>query len=78
MWLSGRQQRVTLNISTSGWKDVISGVPQGWVLDLLLFILFVNTPDNNVDSKVLKIAEDIKLFSYMYYTRGLRAGSPSV
>ena len=28
-WLTGRKQRVVLNGMTSGWSDVISGVPQG-------------------------------------------------
>lgn len=60
-WLSGRQQRVILNGTKSGWKEVNSGVPQGSVLGPLLFIIFVNTIDDHVDSKVLKFADDIKI-----------------
>ena len=61
-WLSGRQQRVLLNGNKSQWKDVLSGVPQGSVLGPLLFLVFVNTIDDDVDSKVLKFADDIKIF----------------
>ena len=61
MWLSGRQQRVILNGCKSIWKEVVSGVPQGSVLGPLLFIIFVNTIENDIDSKVLKFADDIKI-----------------
>ena len=61
LWLSGRQQRVILNGCKSGWQGVISGVPQGSVLGPLLFIIFVNAIENNIDSKILKFADDVKL-----------------
>ena len=61
-WLFGREQRVMLNGCKSAWKQVISGVPQGSVLGPLLFIIFVNTIENGIDSKVLKFADDVKLF----------------
>ena len=32
-WLTGRKQRVTLNGRESNWIDVLSGVPQGSVLE---------------------------------------------
>ena len=60
-WLSGRQQRVILNSFKSEWKDVISGDPQGSVLGPLLFIIFVNTIEDSVESKLLKFADDIKI-----------------
>ena len=61
-WLTGRQQRVVLNGCKSHWKSVISGVPQGSVLGPLLFIIYVNTIDDDIDSRVLKFADDIKVF----------------
>ena len=61
-WLSGRQQRVILNGNKSEWENVISGVPQGSVLGPLLFLIFVNTIENDVTSSILKFADDIKLF----------------
>ena len=61
-WLMGRQQRVVINGFKSQWKEVTSGVPQGSVLGPLLFIIFVNTIEDGIDSKVLKFADDIKMF----------------
>ena len=61
-WLSGRQQRVLLNGSKSEWQDVLSGVPQGSVLGPLLFLIFINKIENKINSKVLKFADDIKMF----------------
>ena len=63
VWLSGRQQRVVLNGTKSEWKKVVSGVPQGSVLGPLLFLVFVNTIESNINSKVFKFADDIKLFT---------------
>ena len=45
----------------SEWKQVISGLPQGSVLGPLLFIIFVNTIEKGIDSKVLKFASDLQL-----------------
>ena len=61
-WLTERQQRVILNGKKSAWATVLSGVPQGSVLGPLLFLIFINTIENNIDSKVLKFADDMKVF----------------
>ena len=61
-WLSGRQQRVLLNGTKSGWNDVLSGVPQGSVLGPLLFLIFINSIEDDVNSTVLKFADDLKVF----------------
>jgi hypothetical protein len=62
LWLTGRKQRVVINSVESDWKDVLSGVPQGSILGPLLFIIFINDIDLNIGNKILKFADDTKLF----------------
>jgi hypothetical protein len=61
-FLTGRTQRVSINGSTSDWKEGTSGIPQGSVLDPLLFILFINDLPDGVKSDVYLFADDTKIF----------------
>ena len=57
-WLCNRQQRVVLDGSASAVSQVLSGVPQGTVLCLLMFLLYVNDIGAKVSPQT-----SIKLFA---------------
>ena len=61
-WLTDRRQRVSVEGETSAWTAVHSGVPQGSVLGALLFLIYINDLEDGVASKILKFADDTKIF----------------
>ena len=60
--LTDRRQRVVVDGEVSNWKTVLSGVPQGSVLGPILFLIYINDLEEGVISKILKFADDTKLF----------------
>ena len=61
-FLSGRQQRVSVNGCFSSWAAVLSGIPQSNVLGPVLFVLFINDLPDIVTSHAYLFADDTKVF----------------
>ena len=64
-WLTDRRQRVVVDEEVSSWKSVLSGVPQGSVLGPILFLVYIDDLAEGVTGKILKFADDTKLFRKM-------------
>ena len=62
-FLSDRKQRVLLNGQTSEWRYVTAGVPQGSILGLLLFLVYINDLSGDLSSKAKLFADHTSLFS---------------
>ena len=57
-YLHNRQQRVVLQGSSSDWKHINAGVPQGSVLGPLLFLIYINDMSEGLESKLSLFADD--------------------
>ena len=64
--LHARYQRVVLNGQTSAWELVKSGVPQGSVLGPLMFLIYINDLQDNIQSTCKIFADDTSLFSHVF------------
>ena len=62
-WQTDRRQKVVVDGEASSWKSVLSGVPQGSVLGPILFLVYINDLEEGVTGKILKFADDTKLFT---------------
>ena len=69
-WLLDRVQKVVVSGSISGWRSVTSGVPQGSVLEWILFSLFINNIDSGVECTLSKSANDPKIWSVISTPEG--------
>ena len=61
-WLIDRRQSVVLDGDVSSWKSVLSVVPQGSVLGPILLLAYINDLEEEVTGKIVKFADDTKLF----------------
>ena len=57
-FLSNRKQRVSVNGALSDITYVTAGVPQGSVLGPILFLLYINDINENVQSSIRLFADD--------------------
>ena len=62
-FLSFRKQRFVLNGQASPWTSIETGVPQGSILGLLLFLIHINDISDNLSTTAKLFADDKSLFS---------------
>ena len=65
-FVRNRKQRVTLNGQSSSWTNVNAGVPQGSILDPLLFLIYINDLPDSLSSNAKLFADDTSLFSVVH------------
>ena len=65
-FLSDRKQRIVLNGQCSSWADIRAGVPQGSILGLLLFLIYVNELSIDIKCKCKLFADDTSLYSVVH------------
>ena len=62
-FLNRRSQCVNVNGEKSGWKQVLSGIPQGSVIGPILFVIFINDmPEEVIVNYTKMFADDCKLY----------------
>ena len=61
-YLNNRKQRVVLPGTSSSWKPIKAGVPQGSILGPLLFLIYINDIVEDIHCSIRLFADDTSLF----------------
>ena len=61
-YLAERKQRIMLPGVASDWTYVLAGVPQGSILVLLLFLIYINDIVAEIGSNIRQFADDTSLY----------------
>ena len=75
-FLSNGKKKVALNSQVSTWTSVNAGVPQGFMLSLLLFLIFIIDLCDNLSSNVKLFVDDTSLLSAIHDI-SVSAGQPN-
>ena len=65
-FLKDRKQRVVLKGQNSSWANIEAGVPQGFILGPLLFLIYINDLPDNLLTNIKLFADDTSLFSVVH------------
>ena len=65
-FLSEIRQRVVLNGQASTWTNINAGVPQGFILGPLLFLIYINDIFGGLCTNAKLFADDTSLFSVIH------------
>ena len=61
-YLSNRRQRVVFPGVNSKMNEIKAGVPQGFILGPLLFLLYINDIVDDISSNIRLLADDTSLY----------------
>ena len=59
-------KRVVLNGQHSNWSPALAGVPQGLILEPLLFLIYINDLPDNLESLAQLFANDTSFISTVH------------
>ena len=65
-YLDNLKQRAILDDQCSSWKAILSGLPQGSDLGLLLFLICINDLPNGLNSICKIFADDMSIFPKVF------------